>query len=52
MVNTITKNNKKYYQCSNCGFYYSEKSTAEECESWCNEHNSCNMEITKKAVKI
>lgn len=42
---------KKYYKCGICKFKYKEKSLADKCEEWCKKHNSCNIEITKYAVK-
>jgi len=42
--------NKPYYQCKICKFYYGKKELAEKCQSWCKEHHSCNMEITKHSV--
>ncbi|MER3570122.1 MAG: hypothetical protein C4348_00700 [Patescibacteria group bacterium] len=50
MVIEINKEDKKYYQCEKCGFYYETKELAEECENYCKENKSCNVEITKKAV--
>jgi len=49
--------NKELYQCSECGFHYADDSTslttgkewAEECEAWCREHKSYNIEITAHA---
>lgn len=41
-----------YYQCDVCKLYYAEKHWAEECEAWCREHASCNIEITKHAVEL
>jgi len=31
---------------------YQEKEWAEKCEAWCKEHKSCNLKITKHAIKI
>ncbi|GAI69001.1 unnamed protein product, partial [marine sediment metagenome] len=31
---------------------YKEKELAEKCQQWCEEHNSCNLEITKYAVPL
>lgn len=42
---------KKTYRCPECGFEYKEKKWAKKCEAWCREHKSCNLEITKHAVK-
>ncbi|MBT4804691.1 hypothetical protein HON71_00810 [Candidatus Woesearchaeota archaeon] len=39
------------FQCKECNFWYKDKEMAEKCEKWCKEHHSCNMEITKFAVK-
>ena len=45
------KMDNKLYQCPKCGLEYQEKAWAEKCESWCKEHKSCNLEITKHALK-
>ncbi len=52
MVNNFEKAGKKIFACGICGFGYTEKSTAEECENWCSKNTSCNLMITKKAVYI
>ncbi len=52
MIQKITKNHKTYYICPECNFAYKDKKFAEQCEKWCKEHNSCNIEITKHSVKI
>lgn len=41
---------KRVYVCEKCKFAYKEKELAEKCELWCKNHNSCNIEITKKSV--
>lgn len=40
-----------YYECPECGLEYKEKKWAEKCEEWCSKHKSCNLEITKQAIK-
>jgi len=50
MVKKETINDKEYYQCEICKFYYKEKKQAEKCQAWCDERHSCNMEITRSAV--
>ena len=50
MVKEIQKEDKKLYQCEECGFRYEEKEWAEKCESWCKKYKSCNLEITKYAI--
>ena len=37
------------YQCKECGLYYKDKDMAEKCRVWCEEHKTCNVEITKHA---
>lgn len=52
MVKEIDKNDKKYFQCESCGFYYEGEEIAGKCQAWCDEHHSCNIEITKQAVQL
>lgn len=40
-----------YYQCKECGFIYKQRKWASKCEEWCARYNSCNLEITRHAVK-
>ena len=53
-TNMKKNNNKtiKTYKCPECGLLYKEKKWVEECEAWCKEHHTCNLEIIKYAVKI
>lgn len=51
MLNNESANNSKCYQCQECGFFYREEAQAQKCEEWCREHKSCNIDITKDAVK-
>jgi len=43
---------KEIYICEICKFAYKDKETAAKCEEWCRKYHSCNIEITKNAVKI
>ena len=52
MVKKIKKENKIYYLCEACKFFYKKKEIAEKCQKWCEEHNSCNLEIIKHAVQL
>jgi hypothetical protein len=52
MVKEVTRNNKTYYQCEICKFYYKDKEWAQKCEDFCKKHKSCSIEITKHSVKI
>jgi len=51
MVKRVKQNDKEVYQCEECGFHYTEKEQAEKCQAWCKEHNSCNIEITSRALE-
>lgn len=37
--------------CPVCKLRYRERQWAERCEAWCRVHQSCNLEITKHALK-
>ncbi len=50
MVKKIQEKEEVLYQCEECEFKYRDKDTAQKCEAWCSEHNSCNLDITKDAV--
>ncbi len=52
MVEDINLNKNDYYKCSVCSFFYKEKKLAQRCEDFCKEHKGCNLEITKRAIKI
>ncbi len=41
----------KFYTCPECGLRYAELSWAKQCEAWCRKHHSCNLAITKHALK-
>ncbi len=51
MVKKINKNNKSYYQCVDCKLIYDDINWANKCEDWCKKYKSCNLEITKHAIK-
>ncbi len=48
----IEKENKKFYQCEECGHIYEKEELANKCENWCKEHKSCNLEIVKYSVNM
>ncbi len=50
MVTEIRKGSRRLYICDVCGFAYAERKWAERCQKWCEEHHSCNLDITKHAV--
>ena len=41
----------RIFQCPECGLHYNEKNVAEQCEAWCKEHKSCNLEIATHAIE-
>ena len=49
MVKLNKKN--KCSQCEECKMIYKNKKWAEKCEAWCKKNHSCNLEITKYAIK-
>lgn len=51
MNNNYLLTDKKLFKCPECGLNYKEKKWAERCEKWCKENHSCNLEITKHAIK-
>ena len=51
MVKEIQANETTLFQCEECQLKYRDKETAEKCQVWCKEHNSCNLEIIKNAVQ-
>lgn len=44
-------NDKKLFQCPECGLNYRDLAMAKECENYCRENKACSMEIAKKAVE-
>ena len=53
MVKEVERNNLEYYYCEGCKLLYEKKDRkwAEECEKWCEEHDSCNFAITQHSIK-
>ena len=52
MVKKISHKDKTYFMCEACDMYYASKDLAQQCEDWCNEKKSCNMEITRHAITL
>ncbi len=40
---------QEFFICPECGLHYADKKWKEKCEAWCQEHHSCNLEITAHA---
>ncbi len=51
MVKEVIADHHRHYVCAACGFRYKTKALAQACEAWCGKHKSCNLEITKHAVR-
>lgn len=51
MTKIIQQNNSVLHQCEECELKYKTKETAEQCQAWCSEHSSCNLDIIKYAVQ-
>ncbi|MBI2668183.1 hypothetical protein HYX17_05455 [Candidatus Woesearchaeota archaeon] len=47
----MKKRKEIIYECSICKFKYKTKSLAKKCHDWCRKYKSCNINITKYAVK-
>ena len=38
------------YQCPVCAMRYRKEATAKQCEAWCTEHHSGNLNTTANAI--
>ena len=52
MVDETNLDGKIVYKCMKCGYLYRNKHKAIECEEWCTQTKSCNLIITKYAIKL
>jgi len=52
MVKEQVSEKKTYYLCEECAFAYRNQELAQQCEDWCKKYNSCNLDITKHAIKL
>lgn len=43
------KKDQNTYQCKECLLHYKDRETVLQCEAWCKEHKTCNVEITRNA---
>ena len=50
MVKELTEKERILYTCEECGFRYAKREVAEQCETWCKEHQSCNLEIIAQGM--
>ncbi len=47
----MVKKTNIFWICEKCKLKYYGKIWAEKCEDWCKKYKSCNLEITKHAIK-
>ncbi len=47
----MVKEKEKLFVCEECELLYKDKHWAKKCENWCKKNKSCNLEITKHAIK-
>ncbi len=52
MVTKLQRGKKTLYVCDECRFAYTERKWAEQCEQWCREHHTCNLQITQHGVPL
>ena len=52
MAKETVKHGRTLYVCEACGFAYEQKEWAEKCQEWCQEHQSCKLEIACHAVPV
>ncbi len=52
MVKEVKDKEKTLYICEACGLACEKREWAEKCQEWCQEHQSCNIEIMAPAVPI
>ncbi|HLD62732.1 MAG TPA: hypothetical protein VI875_02605 [Candidatus Norongarragalinales archaeon] len=50
MVKKSLRKGKAVFVCGECGLAYAQKAIAEQCQAWCSEHKSCNLQIIKHAI--
>lgn len=50
MVMQSKKNDRAVYQCEFCDMGYADLNPAQRCEEWCSTHDSCSLEVTRKAI--
>ena len=48
----VEYNGRTLFQCPECGLHYVDWQIAIECDKWCKEHHSCNLQITKHAIEV
>ena len=51
MIKDKEQAGSKTYKCEECGLWYKNKEISEQCQAWCKEHKSCNLEIIKHSIK-
>ena len=52
MVKEIRKNGETLYICDECGFAYEQEEWAQKYRLWCEQHQGCNLEITRHGAPL
>ncbi len=42
---------EKIYTCPECGLHYADEQITKQCQLWCAEHKSCNLEIAEHSIE-
>lgn len=50
MVKKVETKNKQVFECEECGMKYMSQEYAIQCENWCKENGTCNIEIIKNSI--
>jgi hypothetical protein len=51
MVKEMKQGQKTWYECEVCGHHYADRTWADKCEAWCEDHDSANAEIIAYSVE-
>ncbi len=50
MVHSFEEQDRTIFVCDECGLGYVDKATAQECENFCKNNESCSLAIARKAI--
>lgn len=50
MVLVVVVRGERFYACGECGLIYTSRGLAEECEEWCREHGTCNVDLSRQSI--
>ncbi len=46
------KDKTNIFECKYCRMQYVDKNWADQCEEWCSDHKSCNLDITLHNIEV